>query len=627
MSAAGPPQGANHAPSGGSAAAKPQAWGDHTSARRLAALATAVLFAGFAPFASAADMQKVLRVAFVAPENGFDPQASSDLYSQYVNRQIFEPLYKYDYLARPYKVIPNTAAALPEISPDGLTWMIRIKRGIYFSDDPVFGGKKRELVAEDYVYSFKRLIDPKLRSNNAQILDDRLVGAKAMIDAARKSGALDYDAPLEGAQAIDRYTLRLKLIYPAYDLLPDLTSSATSAVAREVVKTYGDASGWVMEHPIGSGPYRLAEWRRGQKIVLEPNPNFHDEHYPSSTQPEDRARVAKMGGKKLPVIGRVEIAIIEESNPRLLAFDNGELDYIGVPTDLVQKVLNGDKLKPEFSARGVVLGRGVQPSIVYTYFNMEDPIVGGYGNDKIALRRAISMAYNNEDEIKVIRLGQAMRATQPIPPNVIGHDSDFKGGAQYDVAGAKALLDKFGYVDKDGDAWRDMPDGKPLKLTLASDPSAIYRQFDELWKKSMDAVGIRIEFTKQKFPDTLKQGLAGQLQMWGLANTNTNDNASAFLDLLYGPHKGMSNLGRFDLPEFNALYDRAKKMPNGPERVKLHREMSKLVVAYAPWVLHTYRIENIIIHPWVEGYKYNTFDPHPWMYLDLDLAQRQGAKR
>jgi peptide/nickel transport system substrate-binding protein len=596
-------------------------------ARSLVALATAALLSGTAPAARAADMQKVLHVAFVAPENGFDPQASSDLYSNYVNRAMFDPLYKYDRLARPYKIVPNTAAALPEISADGLTWTIRIKPGIYFSDDPAFKGKKRELVAEDYVYSFKRLIDPRLRSNNAQILDDRLVGAKAAIDEARKTGAFDYDARLEGAQAIDRYTLRLKLTYPAYDLLTDLNSSATSAVAREVVAAYGDGSGWVMEHPVGTGPYRLAEWRRGQKIVLEASPTFRDVRYPESTQPEDRAIEAKMRGKKLPVIGRIEISIIEESIPRLIAFDKGELDYITVPTDLVQKVLDGDKLKPELAARGIVLGRGVQPSVVYTYFNMEDPVVGGYTNDKIALRRAISMAYNNEDEIKVIRLGQAMPATQPIPPNVVGHDPDFKGGIRYDVAGAKALLDKFGYVDKDGDGWRDLPDGKPLKLTLASDPSAIYRQFDELWKKSMDAVGIRIEFTKQKFPDTLKQGVAGQLQMWGLANSNTNDNGSGFLDLLYGPHKGMSNLGRFDLPEFNALYDRAKKMPNSPERVKLYREMSKLVVAYAPWVLHTYRLENIIVHPWVLGYKYDTFDPHPWMYLDLDLAQRQRVAR
>jgi ABC-type transport system substrate-binding protein len=597
------------------------------TARRLFGICAVALLAGFAPAVPGADMDKTLHVAFVAPENGFDPQASTDLYSNFVNNVLFDPLYKYDRLARPYRIVPNTAAALPEISADGMTWTIRIKPGIFFSDDPAFKGQKRELVAEDYVYSFKRLIDPRLRSNNAQILDDRLLGEKAAIEAAKKTGAFDYDATLEGAQAIDRYTLRLKLTHPAYDLLADLNGSATGAVAREVVKAYGDQSGWVMENPVGTGPYRLKEWRRGQKIVLEASPTFRDEVYPVSTQHEDQALLAKMRGKKLPIIGRIEISIIEESNPRLLAFEKGELDYITVPTDLVPKVLNGDKLKPEFAARGIILGRGVQPSVVYTYFNMEDPVVGGYANDRIALRRAISMAYNNEDEIKVIRLGQATRATQPIPPNVIGHDPDFKGGAQYDVAGAKALLDKFGYVDKDGDGWRDMPDGKPLKLTLASDPSAIYRQFDELWKKSMDAVGIRIDFTKQKFPDTRKQGLAGQLQMWGLANTGTNANGSQFLDLLYGPHKGMSNLGRFDLPEFNALYDRAEKMPNGPEREKLYREMSRLVVAYAPWVLHTYRIENIIVHPWVLGYKYDTFNQQPWPYLDVDVAQRRRATK
>jgi ABC-type transport system substrate-binding protein len=577
--------------------------------------------------AAATDMNKVLHVVFVAPESGFDPQAASDLYSNYVIREVFDPLYRYDYLARPYKVVPNTAAALPEISSDGRVWTIRLRPGIHFADDPAFKGKKRELTAADYVYSFKRLIDPRLRSYNVQILDGRLVGAKEAIEKAKKTGRFDYDAPLEGAQAIDRYTLRLKLNYPAYDLLADLTSSSTSAVAREVVEAYGDASGWAMANPVGTGPYYLKSWRRGQQIVLEANPNFRDVYFPESTQPEDRALQAKMRGKKLPIVGRVEIAIIEESNPRLLAFEKGELDYITVPVDLAPKVLDGEKLKPEYVQRGVTLGRGVQPALTFTYFNMEDPVVGGYTKEKIALRRAISMAYNTSEEIRVIRLGQAAPATQPIPPNVIGHDPAFKGNASYDVAGAKALLDKFGYVDRDGDGWRDLPDGKPLKLTLASDPSAIYRQFDELWQRSMNAVGIRIDFIKQKFPDTLKMAVAGQLQMWGLGNTLTNDAGNGMLDLLYGPHKGMSNLSRFDLPEFNALYDRAERMPNGPERAELFRRMSALVTAYAPWVLHAYRIENIVVHPWVLGYKYHTFDPHPWMYFDLDVEKRRAATR
>jgi ABC-type transport system substrate-binding protein len=395
-------------------------------------------------------------------------------------------------------------------------------------------------------------------------------------------------------------------------------------VAREAIEKYGDASGWAQAN-WWERPFRLVQWRRARRSCWR-RTAIIAEVFPSV--PADDAATRRRGaaaGKKLPIVGRVEIAIIEESNPRLLAFEKGELDYIAIPTDLVPKVLVGNKLKPEYADKGIVLGRGVQPTVVFTYFNMEDPVVGGYTPEKIALRRAIGMAYNINDEIRVIRLDQAEVATQPIPPNVIGHDPNFKGDAAYNVAGAKALLDKFGYIDRDGDGWRDLPDGKPLKLVLASDTSAIYRQFDELWKRSMDAVGIRIEFTKQKFPDTLKQGLAGQLQMWGLANTATNDNGNTFLDLLYGPHKGKSNLSRFDLPEFNALYDQAERLPNGPERTQLYRRMSALVSAYAPWKLHTYRIENIVVQPWVLGYKYNTFDPHAWMYYDLDVAQRKAA--
>ena len=573
----------------------------------------------------AADPAKVLRVSFPIAEAGFDPQAAADASSNYVNHVIFDPLYQYDFLARPYKVVPNTAEALPQISADGTAWTIKVKRGIYFSDDPAFKGKKRELTAGDYIYAWKRLIDPKLRSFNVQILDDRIVGARAAIAAASKTGKFDYDAVIEGMQAIDRYTIRLKLNYPSYDLLSELTGSATSAVAREVVEAYGDPAGWVMEHPVGTGPFVLKDWRRAQKIVLEANPNFRDVRFPVSTQAEDRSVMEKMRGKKLPAIGRVEISIIEESNPRLLAFEGGELDYLLLPSDLVPKVLQGDKLQPQFEQRGVTLGRGVLPAVSYTYFNMEDPVVGGYGNEKIALRRAIGMAYNNEEEIRVLRHGQGAIATQLIPPVIAGHDPSVKANLPFDAAGAKALLDKFGYVDRDGDTWRDLPDGKPLTLHIASDPSGISRQYDELWLRGMTSVGIRVEFVKQKWPELMKMGLAGQLQMWRVGITTVSDEATVFADLLYGPHKGVSNLSRFDLPEFNALFDQTKRLPNGPERNRLFRQMSALASAYAPLVLHAFRYENIVVYPWVLGYKYNTFDTHPWMYYDIDVERRRAA--
>ena len=574
----------------------------------------------------AADPATVLRVAFNAAETGFDPQAGGDAYSNYVNRVIFDPLYGYDYLARPYRIVPNTAVALPEISADGKTWTIHIKRGIYFADDPAFKGARRELNAADYVYSWKRVLDPKMRSISNLVFDGKLVGADTVVAAAKATGKFDYDAPIEGLQAIDRYTIRLKLNYPSYDLLSDLTTAATAAVARDVIDAYGDASGWVMANPVGTGPYRLKEWRRGQKIVLEANPGFREIHFPASSNTADRAIVASMRGKKLPQIGRIEISIIEESNPRLLSFEKGELDFTAVPTDLIRNVLDpGDKLKARFSQQGIEMWRAVQPAITYTYFNMEDAVVGGYSNEKIALRRAISMAYNTDDEIRVIRQGQGEPATQPIPPNVTGYDSKFNGHVRFDPAGAKALLDKFGYIDRNGDGWRELPDGKPLTLTLASPPSATDRQLDELWKKSMDAVGVRVEFVKQKWPDLLKMGRAGQLQMWSLGNISNTTEGFGFLDLLYGPHSGVTNLARFKLAEYDKLYDQARELPDSPERTRLFQRMSQLVTAYAPWKLDAFRYETVLVYPWVLGYKHNVFDQHPWMYLDVDVERRRAS--
>ena len=595
--------------------------------RSRAAIAIGLFLAATAHATHAADMNKVLRVALPIAETGFDPQAVSDLYSQYVNRAIFDSLYTYDFLARPYKLVPSVAVALPEISPDGRTWTMRVKPGVYFADDPAFGGKKRELLAADFVYAWKRILDPRMRSPAISVFDGKLSGIDSAIANARASGKFDYDARIEGLDAVDRYTIRLKLRQPDYSLLSDLTTVNTAAVAREVIERYADENGWAMANPVGTGPYRLKDWRRGQRITLEANPSFRDQTYPDSSDPADKGLLATMRGKKLPLVGRVEVNIIEETNPRWLAFQNHELDYVQVPNDLIWNVLGADqKLKAELARQNLVIGSGIQPAIVYTYFNMEDPVVGGLGRDKIALRRAISMAYNVDEDIRIVRQGQAIPATQVLPPNLTGYDPSFKGFARYDVAGAKALLDKFGYIDRDGDGWRDQPDGKPLILQLASPPSTSDRQYDELWQKSLAAVGLRIDFVKQKWPDLLKMGRAGKLQMWTLSNTSTTPDGTGFFELLYGPNATLANLARFKLPEFDALFERARVLPDGSERSKVFRRLSELVAAYAPWEISVYRRETIAVQPWLIGYKYNSFYVHPWQYYDIDMAMRSGAR-
>ena len=268
---------------------------------------------------------------------------------------------------------------MPEISADGRIWRIRLKPGISFSDDAVFKGAKRELTAQDYVYSWKRLLDPRIRSPNVEILGDRLTGARAAMDKAKQAGRFDYDAEIEGLRAIDRYTIELKLTEPDYTLLPYLTGSALAAVAREVIETYGDSSGRAMDHPVGTGAYRLGEWRRGQRIVLEAHTGYRAEYFPTPPAGADAATIAlgkSMAGRRLPQIGRIELSIIEAPQPLLPAFDSGALDLLELPFELALKAVDvSGRLLPRYGSQGVTLQRITD---LYLGYLMDDPLVGGY---------------------------------------------------------------------------------------------------------------------------------------------------------------------------------------------------------------------------------------------------------
>ncbi|MBS0326533.1 MAG: heme-binding protein [Proteobacteria bacterium] len=562
---------------------------------------------------------RTLRVAFPVAETGFDPQATSDLYSDNVQRAIFEPLYGFDYLARPYRRVPLTAAAMPEVSAGGRVWKLRLRPGIRFAGDPAFRGKPRELVAADYLYAWKRLLDPRIRSPFSWYLEGKVVGADALIDAAKSSGRFDYDAPIAGLAALDRYTIRVELKDPDYILEGYLCSSPMAAVAREVIERYADDNGWAMDHPVGTGPFTLESWRRGQRIVLAKNPAFRELRFPQPHDAADRSRFGTLAGSKLPRLERVEITIMEEANPRLLAFDSGALDYVELPTELSRHALDAKGgLKAPYVARGVTRQRLTQPALQYGYFNMQDPVVGGYGNEKIALRRALAMAFDTPQLIDVVYQGEAERATQPIPPGVPGHDPTLDVAAPYDPAAARALLDRFGYVDRNHDGFRELPDGRPLALSMASTPTTRDREIDEVWVTSLAKIGVKIGFVKQRWPDLLKMGKAGTLQMWRIGWINAYAEADAFFQLLYGPNIGQTNYARFDLPEYNELYRKSRTLPDGAERNAIYRRMSELIAAYAPWQLGVYPIENTLLQPWLTGYKKHAYWENPWVYLGVD---------
>ncbi len=572
-------------------------------------------------------MNKVVRDVFPVAETGFDPAAVHDLYSATIIQAIFETLYTYDYLARPAKIVPLTAEALPQITDGGKTYTIKLKKGIHFAADSAFKGQKRELTAGDYAYPLKRLIDPKIRSPWAFLVEGKFVGLDELAEEAKKTGKFDYDRKIPGIEVVDRYTLRLKLKETDYNLPYVLAHEPTSAVAREVIEAYGESDGRTLGNPVGTGPYKLAKWVRSSKIFLEANPEFRGFTWNfSSNDPADQKVVAQMKGKKMPLVGRVEVSIIEEDQSRLLAFQNGELDVMNLEGPLAPNVLDGDKLKPEYVKRGVKLSRIVDPEISYTYWNMQDPVVGGLGKEKVALRRALAMSYNPTEEIRVIRNGQAVEAEYPIPPGVVGHVPNWKSGIRYDPATANALLDKFGYR-KGADGWRTLPDGKPLVIRLSSRPDTLGRQQDEMWQKSLAAIGVKMEVHKDKFPELLKLEKQCKLQTRVAAWIADYPDGDNFMQLLYGPNTGQSNNACAKIPEYDKLYAQTAKMPPGPERDKLYQEMARIIEAYAPWRLTISRYRNQLIQPQVQGYKRHPILHSHWQYLDVGVDTPSGTDK
>jgi ABC-type transport system substrate-binding protein len=582
--------------------------------------------------AGAAEPLKVLRYAFPIAETNFDPAQISDLYSRTVAVGFFEAPLEFEFLAKPVRMRPATAAAMPEVSADFTSFTFSIKPGIYFADDPAFKGQRRELTAEDYVYSLKRHYDPRWKSGNLYILESaRILGLselrKRLIEEKKP---FDYDTPVEGLRTLDRYRFQIRLAEPSPRFLYNFTDgSFTGALAREVVDFYGDRVG---EHPVGTGPFVLKDWKRSSRIVLAKNPQYRDVPY-DETAPAGDARLLSVAqqfkGRKLPLVDEVHISVIEEPQPRWLSFLNQEQDVSeNVPAEFAGVAFPNNKLAPNLARQGIQMVRYPRADVSVSYFAMEHPVVGGYEPHKVALRRAISLAVDVEREIRLVRRGQAIPAQGPISPEVWGYDPALKTEmSDFSRARAKALLDMHGYTDRNGDGWREQPDGQPLLLEYATSPDQQSRQLTELWKKNMDAIGVRMEFRTAKWPEHLKASRAGKLMMWGVGWSAGAPDGDTFLALGYGPNRGQANHSRFDLPAFNEIYERQRGLPDGPERQALMTQASKLMVAYMPYKVHVHRVWTDLAQPWVLGYHRNIFVREFWKYVDVDPAalQRRGA--
>jgi ABC-type transport system substrate-binding protein len=548
----------------------------------------------------------ILRIASSAKIKGLDPAQANDLYASREVGKVYETLLEYHYLKRPYTLIPSLAAEMPSVSKDGRVFTFKIRPGVLFQDDPCFEatqGKGRELVAEDFVYSWKRLADPKVESTGFWILDDKVVGLNEWREAKR-SGKADYETPVEGLKALDRYTLQLTLKSRSWQILYNLAMPFAAVVPREAVEKYGPD---FMNKAVGTGPFRLQEFNPSSKLTWVKNPTYRQVLYPSEGEEGDAAAgLLGDAGKALPLVDKIVVEIIQESQPLWLNFLAGRLDLSGIPKDNFNTAIQGSELAPELKQKGIQLYKITNLDVTHTSFNMTDKLVG---KNKL-LRQAISLATDMDEYIKLFYNGRAVRAHGPIPPGLSGYNPNFKNPyARHDVEKAKELLAKAGF-----------PGGKGLpKLTYLTLSDSTSRQSTEFFQKQLDLIGVKLEVQNFSWPEFNAKIKNKQGQIYSFAWGADYPDGENFLQLFICRNVSPgSNDSNYCNPSFDELYYESLKLPDSPERTKLYEQMTEILAEDAPWIFGAHRITYGLSHPWVRNYKPHEFDGMVHKYLRVE---------
>ncbi|MBC85796.1 MAG: hypothetical protein CL677_01345 [Bdellovibrionaceae bacterium] len=555
-----------------------------------------------------------LNLALSANVKGLDPAQAGDLYSNTVIAQIYERLFSYHYLKRPLSLEPRLADGMPVASKDGLTHTFKIKKGIKFQDDAAFpNGKGRELVAQDFIYAWKRVADPNVNSEGWWIFDNRIVGLNAWRDGM-KDGKVTYDTVVEGMKATDSHTIQIKLIKPYYQLYYVLAMNYTAPIAKEAVEKYGKE---FLNHPVGTGPYMLKSWVRNNKLELVANPNWAGQTYPTEGEEGDKeAGLLEDAGKKLPLIKKIVLREITEDQPRWLNFMKGNLDVAAIPKDNFDSSVVAGELTDEMKAKKIELIITEDPDVTYTAFNMDDPVLGK--NKK--LRQAMALAYNGEEVIKKFYNNRAIKAHSPIPPGVDGYEKGFSNPyKKFDVSKAKKFIEDAGF-----------PEGKGLPtFEFMAGSSSTSRQMAEYFKENLKTIGINLTITQNSWPQFTKKIRERKGQIWGIAWGADYPDAENFLQLFYSRNASPgANGSNYENPKFDALYEKAALLPPGEERTAIYQQMRDIIVEDSPWIFGAHRLGYAVKHGWLKNYKPHRIidDKMKYYKIDKDLKAKLKAK-
>jgi oligopeptide transport system substrate-binding protein len=555
------------------------------------------LFSGCGPSAATGpDAVPTLRLT-TARIRGFDPAHADDQAAVLATGRIYEGLLQYSYWERPYRVEPLLAAAWPDISKDGRIWRITLRKGICFSDDPCFaatGGKGRELVAQDVVYSILRIADMKVGSGGYWVFRGKIAGLDEFREASKGETPTDYGREVAGLRVTGRYELEIRLTAPYPQLPWVLAMPYAFVVPREAVDYYGSE---FVNHPVGTGPYVLADARQNYRYEYRANPKWaatgRTELMPANAPTPD-------AGQRLPRVQRIVDAVVGDPSTAWLMFLSGKLDLVDVSREQYDSIITPEKeLRSELVAQGIVLSKSPQMQISYTAFNMDDPVVGP--NRK--LRQALACAFDSDAWME-FQNGRMVKPNGPVPPGVAGH-TDAKPPYGFNLERAQRLLAEAGYPEG-----KDPATGRRLQLVLeigsADNPEA--RQSAELIASFMERIGVVLEPRYNNWPAFLQKIERRQAQMFNVTWLGDYPDAQNFLQLFASENVSPGpNRANYHSEEFDRLYRAMIALPESPEREALCREATAVVMEDCPWILTAYPMAFAVHHARLRNYQRHDF--------------------
>ncbi len=558
---------------------------------------------------------KVLKLAITQTVKGMDPIYASDLYSGREIARVYEGLLEYNYV-RPYELVPNLAQSMPVITDNGLTYTFKILSGVFFHDSPAFPqGKGRELTAQDFVYSLKRLADAKLQGLGWWPFDGKIKGLNKWRDKYKDVKQSNYDEDVEGLKALGKYTLQIKLNRPFPQLLYALAMPFSFVVAREAVQHHGPE---FLNYPVGTAAFTLKQFSQSNQIVYEKNPNFRKKTFPCNAVNQYKPLVDDYCGKQLPFLDKIIVNVIVEDQPRWLNFQKGKIDLIAVPKDNFESVIpDGKELALQYKDKGISLIVTPSLDVTYTGFNHDMPL---FKNKK--LRQAMMSVYDSKKANKLFYNGTALGADSIIPPGIPGFIKNFESPYRYkgpkSLQNAKQLLKEAGY-----------PEGKGLpEITLDIPASTVSRQMGEFFVGQMKALNINIRLNQNTWPELQNKIVKRQIQLYNIAWGADYPDAENFLQLLYGPNKSPgANGSGYDNMEYNKLFKQASLMQHSPERTAIYEKLYRMAAEEVPILFGVHRQKYVLAHTWITNFIVSDFEHGNSQYIDLNSKTKQETMK